>query len=259
MATRPLLLLLLWAASGGLACSEPTPYELDVEEVRVYAEARCAAAELCCEQSVPVECSESIVEAVRGFGLTVDAELIYSADCVEELVEYAKNITCDPEDQGWEGCRLAVGKGTHGDPCEAYSDAVGFHMTTCRQDLQCRAGYCVDDPFIAVNHGRLGEQCSPFAPCDTELFCAEDGLCAERPGMDQRCTQERSCERELYCAGLADANEGTCQQQHKLGDPCDDRYGLQCGREDVADSGSVPTFCVEGACWFIDSPVCEAL
>jgi len=244
-----------------LSCVVEDPFVLDEEDVRAYAEARCAAQLECCGALEKPDCVESLTSTVMGLGSVVGAEMTYFETCMEGLLAYADEIECDREAVGSPACLLGVGRGNHGDECENVDDGIAFYMTTCRDGLRCSFGRCVDAIFDGTQPAGLGENCSVYISCETGLFCGVDSACREMILEGEMCAEGQVCERGFYCGGDLESGEGICTERLGPGEPCDPRYRLQCAFVDSSEDGERGLLrCIDGICAFYEgSPLCEGM
>lgn len=242
---------------AALSCRVEEVYRLSEEDIRAYAEARCAAELECCGVPADPDCVESLVSMTLKAETMLDAKLTFSRACMEDLLVYAANIGCDRRAEDSPKCRLSVGQGAEGAECRVADDGIGFYMTTCANGLQCYAGRCVDEAFSATQDAVLGEDCSAFLACATDFYCGSDSTCQLRPAAGDACTTGQKCEFSFYCNGYLDG-EGSCEEQLGLGDSCDPRYEGPCGFSPNPDNDNLSArlFCIEGVCAFLGSPVC---
>lgn len=251
---KPLAVML--GALALLSCSDEARYRPGEAEVRLYAEARCAAKLQCCGSAASPDCAASLTDSVVNAEAILDTEIEFSESCMNELLDYAERIQCDAGAEGSPSCRLGVGQGTYGDECEFIDDNLGFYITKCREGLTCHAGRCVDELLDGTQPANEGEICSDFVGCRSEYYCNTESRCEERLPTGESCTAAGQCEAGSYCHGyLADA--GTCVVQATAGDPCDEQYDRSCGYVTLEDHSTSLTFCIDGICRLPGSPLCE--
>ncbi|MEX1364652.1 MAG: hypothetical protein AB1Z98_16110 [Nannocystaceae bacterium] len=239
------------------SCAGEDPYVLDEEDARTYAEARCAARMECCGIAIAPDCVASTVAMMVNAQDILDTELTYSRECMQELLDYVPKISCDFELADSPACRLAVGRGTHGDECEEeLDDGVGFYIASCRDGLTCYVGRCIDYPLDGTQPAGIGENCSPFISCQTGSYCASDSTCQPKVPAGEICEEGQLCETGFYCNGYLDG-VGTCEERLAAGASCDSRYENACGRNPTEDGSIRLTFCVDGVCQFLGPPLCE--
>lgn len=208
----------------------------------------------CCESSPAVDCVDALAVTILDAEETLGVTLTYDPQCMEELMEFADELDCAGDNS--PACRLAYGTATHGDECEVIDDAAGFYISPCGDDLQCRSGRCVDRPFNDTQKATVGENCSSFLPCASELYCSGDMTCHPEADLGEACTEVTQCLPGLYCDGLLEG-EGTCAPRLELDAPCDPRYELACDTAQTPEGSNQTLVCREGHCAFPGLDICE--
>jgi hypothetical protein len=243
-----------------MACGhqEPARYVLTEEDARAFAEHRCRASIACCgAASDAAACVDALTEKMMGYGDLTDAKLTYSQGCMRAVVAWAPQIDCrSAAELDAPGCRLAHGDRSRGEACIAFGD-VGFFGTDCGTSLQCLAGHCVDDPFIATQRAREGERCNAYTRCDLELFCDVSGICRKRAEPGEPCSEPNECGAvaDYYCRGFA-TGAGECVPKSGLGEPCDP-LELACAFACNPDGACELLDCIGGVCSPRGPAVCD--
>lgn len=201
------LLSTLFVGSG---CNETEPFVIDASRIAEFAQERCKSVEDCCSSPSRGECEEEQSEILAALESEAGAPLEFSAECYEHMLEEARAAGCSND---VEACRLAHGKGRHGDTCTVVATSFYF-ADTCEEGLQCRVGRCVDDPFVALQLGGEGDACSPFDPCGDDLFCSNDAICREQQPVGATCEEIGECVggNRTFCEFNDGASAGVCAE-----------------------------------------------
>jgi len=237
-------ILLAAALAGCGACS--STYSISDEDAEAYAEARCAAAQTCCEPPPPEDCIASRSEALLHF--ETDSRLSFSESCMRDVLSWAANgIACEtslalesPE------CQLVHGEREKGEDCIAFGD-LGFYGTDCAEGLECRDGRCASGPWVTFE-APVGDPCDlPGWTCVSGAYCSADGVCEAGVAAGQPCADAHACvpAAEYHCAGIA-TGAGLCEARPSLGEPCaepEDACAFDC-----SDHACEKLRCADGIC-----------
>ena len=233
-------------------CGEDA-FTVGAEESAAFSAARCALAKDCCGGDGHAQCEQAAASELSALA-SLGSSLTYSEECYEEVLASLEAGEC-ADVLSASNCDLAAGAGAHGDDCESVLTPF-FSGTTCRAELQCLAGRCVDNPLLAFIRGDIGDYCSPYDPCIPTLFCSPGQICVERVGAGDVCLGPYHCRAEpgLYCSIEDGAAEGRCEDQRMEGENCD--YDEQCLLECSDDSCTLHR-CVDGQCLLRPIPACD--
>lgn len=220
---------------------------IPLDAVDRYLEVRCDAMFRCpCEATGHVDramCSAAGHDLFdTRFAALREHDAVFDRDCFAAVLEWWRSASpCAPAARG-PYCVLARGDGEIGDPC-ATVVARSFTASTCRDDLQCRAGSCA----ARIDPTELGEGAScrdraPTAVCAAGLSCnATTGSCTPVAGPGDPCGQSDACDDDSWCEPA-----GTCAVRAAIGEPCSSTPWdpHPCARA----SDGATSYCVDGRC-----------
>ncbi len=232
-------------------CTTSGDYEPSTEDLQRFVTERCASVNDCCSAATQEECELAESRTLAGLQAQDTGALAYSEACYAQMLEQAESAECGEV----EACRLAHGAGRHGDVCTMTS-SMFYTVDTCAADLQCRAGRCVDDPFLAPKTGRSGDSCSPYELCDDGFFCGDDERCAATKPLGEACTQPRECEggNLTFCEVAQGDETGLCAPGRPRGETCE--TGFECEVECDDEGACSKLSCHDGRCGSEPPSVC---
>jgi hypothetical protein len=239
----------------GVGCGlDPVVPVLDPAQApAAIAEAICRAQHECPCQDPPwpdaMTCREQERQRLEDTAaVATETGLLYDAACGAAILAAYDEAGCEADptvDACASQCRLWVGAGELGDPCEPLGITVD--LDTCGPDLRCVQDACVARCEVPTPLGE-GQRCragiEPLGECDEGLYCPVEGSeCVPAPGDGAPCP-DNVCAESAWC----DRSQGTdfvCRARGAPGQAC------------ATDIGCLSRRCVGGECTELPAAACE--
>ena len=181
--------------------------------------------------------------------------VVYNGSNMKLCLDAMAANTCDRTDQDGRSNLLACRDLLHGTvhaggACAVNAECISQQCGGSSTQPVCTKGACIGDTPPAIEAGKVGMPCSPFAGCEDGSYCdAGSDLCLELKDAGGVCSSTEECGYGLGCATSTAGR--TCQILPRLGEPCPDGIcrdeGMYCGSDGTcARYGLAGTACTSG-------------